>query len=247
MKVTAAVAALVLAVAVPVAGARNTAEPEREEPAGPWWHWQPSAEGMPVDAGLQAEPVADLEALLDDYGEFAEGLADQLEDAGFEPELHTIPVVVWDWTDEEANRAALEYLEEAQLPFPPLGEGFFEGEFPFDEGSPFDGESPFGEGAPGLEDWLPPEVLDELDASADALAEFLEERGIDFEIEEGPFGVRWVIPDLGDPEAREALEEFAAGREGLGFRHRFGEGPRFGERFERRFGGLLRDLFGSRR
>jgi len=169
-------AGLAVAVAVPVAGATDEAEPL-----------------FP----LEAEGV---EALVDDYVSLAEGLAAHLGEAGVPHEVYAVPIVVWDVGDPAATRAVGEYLEGLDLPITPWLD-----DFSFDAG----GELPFGA---GWEQMLAEDVIDEFNARADALAELLDERDVDYEIEEGPGGVRFVIPDLSDPNAREALEEFWAGQ-----------------------------------
>jgi len=122
---------------------------------------------------------------------------------------------------------------EGGFPFDGMpGEGFgFEGEWPFglDDGEfefefEFEGEWPpeFGDGeffsgfefdgefAPEME-----EMLDLVNEESMALAEHLEQAGIDHEVVTGPMGMIWVEWDFSDPAANQAVEEFIAERGGL--------------------------------
>jgi hypothetical protein len=161
------------------------------------------AVAVPVAAADEAGPLfaADgegLEAMVDEYTSLARGLAEHLDEAGITYEVRDVPVVIWDFEDPAATEAVGEYLEGLGLPVMAwLDEFRVEG--PFGGGFPFDGEPV-----------LPGDVIDEMNARADELAAFLDDRDIGYEVEEGPGGVRFVIPDLSDPDAREALEEFWA-------------------------------------
>ncbi len=111
----------------------------------------------------------------------------------------------------------------------------FGGSFGFEGDWPFEGDFPF-EGMPGEEfgfegEWflelddgefprgfefefegelLPvmDEMLDLVNEEAMALAEHLENAGIEHEVVTGPMGVVWVEWDFSDPAANEAVEEF---------------------------------------
>lgn len=219
------VGGVALAIAIPVASALNDGEGTAET-AAPSAQDQANGEretgGADVPAGhsrLEVVEAAgwqgapDLDELLDRYEEFADGLADHLAEEGFAHDVRRVPVVTWDLSDSAANRAVMEYVGQSDLPALILGSGtgvdlgglLPDVEFPFEE---FDGEW----GAPFE---LPAGMVDELNARADELAEFLDGRGIDYEVGEGPHGIRWVIPDARDPEVREALEDFAAEHGGL--------------------------------
>ncbi len=161
----------------------------------------PAAQAQTADRQPE-QALGDIAALL-------EGLADHLDDAGIDHEIVELPVVVWDVGDEAANDAVADYLAGAELPFlDDLLDGFdLEGGFPFADGFPFEGEwFDFDGEFPGV--GLPEELVADLNAAADELAVFLDERGVGYEVVEGPMGVRMVIPDLSDPAVREALEEF---------------------------------------
>jgi hypothetical protein len=124
-------------------------------------------------------------------------------------------MVIPDLTDPASREAFEEYLQENGDLF--IEEIFPGGELPFGEFFPFDDEGfgfgfemlpPFGDGEGPLFGELPEELIGDLNARADELAAFLDERGVGYEVEEGPMGIRVVIPDLTDPAAEEALEEF---------------------------------------
>ncbi len=200
------------------------------------WDWDdPAAEeaideffGEFDDWGFGFIEEIDPEQALADIAGLLEGLAAHLDAAGVEHQVRNLPVVTWDMTDEAANDAVAEYFGQAEIPFleqlPGIldfgfGEfgphdGWLEFEFPFDGEFPFGGEFPFdGEwfdfGFDGeLPFDLPAELVERLNATADELAAFLDERGIAYDVEEGPNGIRMVIPDLDDPAAEEALGEF---------------------------------------
>ncbi len=93
------------------------------------------------------------------------------------------------------------------------GEEFgFEGEWPLE----FD-ESEFPPGFE-FEGELPPEMdemLDLLNEESMALADYLENAGIEHELVTGPMGIVWVEWDLSDPAANEAVEEFIVENGGL--------------------------------
>jgi hypothetical protein len=60
----------------------------------------------------------------------------------------------------------------------------------------------------------PPEQLAELQAEEDALAAFLDERGVRYTREPDVEGIRWVVWDDSDEAANAAVEEFHASRGG---------------------------------
>ena len=186
-----------------------------------------------------------IQAMIDEYVSAAEGLAEHLDDAGVAYEVREVPVVLWDFEDPSAAEAVRDYLEELDLPMTAWLDAFsFDG--PFGDGFPFEGD---------WEPMLPEGVVDELNGRADELAAFLEDRGIDCELEEGPGGVRFVIPDLSDPDVGDALEEYWAEYGGpiseifdFGWGDASGfhlHGPRWSLEFHGPGGpGLLRELFG---
>jgi len=93
------------------------------------------------------------------------------------------------------------------------GEEFgFGGEWPleFGDGEFFSGFEFEGEFLTDME-----ETLDLLNEESVALAEHLEQAGIDHEVVTGPMGMIWVEWDLSDPAANQAVEEFVAERGGL--------------------------------
>lgn len=114
------------------------------------------------------------------------------------------------------------------------GDFSFEGDFPFEGGFPFEGTpgEEFGfeggwflgleesEFPPGLEFEGQPlpamdEMLDLLNEESLALAEYLEDAGIEHEVITGPMGVIWVEWDFSDRAANEAVEEFIVESGGL--------------------------------
>jgi hypothetical protein len=177
-----------IAVAVPVAAAQSDGAGTRSG-------------GIFPARGEFGEPI-DLDEAVGAYEEFAAGLAEHLDDAGIDHEVREVPIVLWDPADPSANEAVVEYLEELGIPVRLLPDP--------ERGWPLDRER-FEE---RLREWVPAEVIEEVNAAADELAAFLDERGVGYRVEEGPLGLRWVIPDLGDPAAREALEEYWSQRHG---------------------------------
>jgi hypothetical protein len=126
-------------------------------------------------------------------------------------------------------------FEPNALPFPddlPFGEGFpfeWEDEIPLGEGLPFeDGfpfefefewedEFPFGDEF-FLDEGLPFEhgegLVGLIEEETEALADHLEEAGIEYERRSGLLGIEWIVWDITDPVANEAVEEFFTERSG---------------------------------
>lgn len=124
--------------------------------------------------------------------------------------------VAWAETDDEApeEEGLLCFEVDELLPRLPHRGFRLDRESPFDrfdpERLPFDLEDFDLDGLPRLG-----EIVDRLEAEADELAAYLEEEGIDHEVETGPLGLTWVVWDFTDPEANRAVEEYLEERGGM--------------------------------
>ena len=149
------------------------------------------------DPGCVPEIPAEV---LEELNAEAAYLAAYLDEHGIEYTLETDPfgvtVVEWDWDDPEAARLVTEFHEERDGAWLDIEVG---------DAMPFDLPMPFG---------LPfsAEEADELNALADELAAFLDERGIDYEDQQ----VRVVTVDPEDEAAHDAIAEFMA-EQGMGW------------------------------